>query len=441
MDNLLLSKLKKYNFWDNRPQRLGYFRSEYIEYLVSLLDSNLIKVLSGQRRVGKSYILRQLINFLIENKGVSPFNILYINFELEDFAFSNSAEDFSLLIKTYLGFIESQCPELKNQKIFFFFDEIQQINNWESIINSYHADHTIDLEIFITGSNSKLLSSEFSTLIAGRYINMNVCPFSYKEFLESQKLENSKDTFLQHLLGSSLPEFYSMNNDEAKYNFIKSLKNSIILKDIVQRYEVHNVDLLEKIFLFLANNISNLFSINSIMNKLKSLGYKSNTTTLGNYIRYLEDTFIIHGIDRYDLKGKKILEGEKKYYLNDLAFKNFLFSNFDQNRGNLLENYIFNALIKEGYQVYTGNLSNLEIDFVAQKKINNKNNTLYIQVAYIVQSEELIEREFGNLEKIQDSWTKIVVSLDDITLDHSSGIKHLQAWHFEDFLKHRSNNF
>jgi predicted AAA+ superfamily ATPase len=212
---------------------------------------------------------------------------------------------------------------------------------------------------------------------------------------------------------------------ELKRSYIRTIKDSILLNDIVQRFKIQNIDLLEKIFLFLIDNISNLFSINSIEKKIKNLGYKTNAVTLGNYIKYLEYSFLFFSVERYNIKGKKILEGEKKYYLNDLGFRNYLSSSFDPGITKKLENFVFQTLIQKGYSVYVGTIdSDLEVDFVAEKL----NQRIYIQVTYLLESKEVIEREYGNLEKIKDNWPKYVVSMDKISINPKNGIKHIKAW-------------
>ncbi|MDD9898616.1 MAG: ATP-binding protein, partial [Candidatus Melainabacteria bacterium] len=372
------------------------------------------------------YLLRQIIHHLIHQQEVSAKNIFYINFENEKFSFVRNSNDLSDLVEIYLQEIaESQ------QKIYFFFDEIQEIDAWEKLVNSYKADHTIDCEIFITGSNSKLLSSELATYLTGRFVEIPIYPISYEEYLDIKDIASTQDTLLDYLNHSQLPELIQEEDLELKHSYIRTIKNSILLNDVVRRFRVENIDLLEKLFGFLIDNIANPFSANSIQKAFKQQGYKSNTVTIGNYLRYLEYSFLIYGVDRYDIKGKRILEGEKKFYLNDLGFRNYLSSSFDPGIGKKLENFVFQKLIMKGYQVYVGNLdSNLEVDFVAEKA----GQKIYLQVAYLLDSEKVIEREYGNLEKIHDNWDKYVVSLDKVELKPKEGIKHIQAWKLDQLL-------
>ncbi len=398
---------------------LWFNRSFYLDKILNYLDNiSLIKVLIWQRRVWKSYIMKQIINFLKTQKNISDKNIIYVNLEIDYLKFKNIDE-----LNIY---IKSQIENSKNDKRFYLFlDEIQEINWWEKLINSYRADDKIDIDIFITWSNANLLSSDLSTHLAWRYIDFEIMPFSYDEYLWYFELENSKQNFLNYTNFSWIPELYKLKEDESKINFLKSLKDSIVLKDIVKRYNIKDIDLLERLFFYLAWNIWNLFSFNSIVRKLKWLEILTNTITISNYINFLEKTYIIHSVDRYDLKWKKILEWEKKYYLNDLAFNNFFSSSYDIWWGKKLENIIYNHLRQNWYNVYVWNIWNLEIDFVAEKW----KEILYIQVAYLISDENVFKREFWNLEKIKDNYKKIVLSMDDILVDYK-WIIHQNVWNF-----------
>lgn len=419
-----LKILASYNFWEQNPQKLGFIRHSYLNKFKKCLNNNLIKVITGQRRVGKSYLIRQLINSLISEQGVAAKNTLYINFENEKFSFLNSKEKFIELVDLYF-------KELKPEgKVYFFFDEIQNLHEWEKVINSFHADHTLDIEIFVTGSNSKLLSSELATFLTGRYITQQVFPFSYHEYLGFFKLNKNRETFMKYLLSSQLSATYELNDEETSRLFIKSLKDSILINDIIKRHKIQNADLLEKIFLFLVDNIGGLFSFNAIAKKLKELSINTNIPTLSNYIRYLEESFLIYGVDRYDTKGKKIFESERKYYLNDLGFKNYLSSSFNPVLGKKLENYVFNVLNSLSYKLYVGVVGQKEVDFVAELNGDKR----YFQVAYALDSEKVIEREYNSLEMLDDHWQKYVVSLDEQSFGARNGIKHINAWDFEDFI-------
>jgi predicted AAA+ superfamily ATPase len=424
--NEIYSTLERYNFWDGTIYDFGYERRWYLDRLdASLWTNTLIKVLIWQRRVGKSYILKQFISHLIQNRHITPKNILYLNLEYDDLSFIRTKDDLKMVFDTY----RERSP--KDAKIYLFIDEIQEIHWWEKFVNSLRADHTLEVEIYITWNNSSLLSSELSTYLSGRYLTMDIYPFSFSEYLDFQQKARNKTNYLEYINFSGIPELYNLPGRDLQQSFISSLKDTIILKDLVKRYAIKEVDLLEKIFAFLSSNVGNLFSINAIARKLKSEAINISITTLSNYLRYLQNILVFYGTDRYDLKGKKILEWEKKYYLNDLGFLNFFFSSFDHYAEKKLENAVYNSLIQAGYTVYVGTLWDREIDFVGEKW----NKRIYIQVAYILTDESVIEREYGNLRAVADSYPKYVVSLDDILLptDHH-GIVHLQAWDIETIL-------
>jgi len=417
------AKLKKYNFWDADFPDVGLLRKNYLDKINDFIGNKLIKVLVGQRRAGKSYLLRQIIHSLIA-KGVKPQNIFYINKEYTDFDFISNYTELEDLILTYQ-------QELKPEgKIFLFIDEVQRITGWEHLINSYSQDYTSTYEIFISGSNSQLLSAELATLLSGRYIQFQILPFSYLEFISIKKTGNTKDNFLQYLKSGGLPELFHLPNDETKRHYLSAIKDTVLLHDIIQRYNIKDTRLLDDIFSFLVNNASNLISISSIVKYFAGKNRKANYETVANYIAYLQTTFLIHQVDRFSIKGKEILSGTHKYYINDLAFKNYLYSGFEYGYGYMLENIIYLQLINSDYNVYTGYMRNKEIDFVAIK--NNK--TIYIQVAYLLVDKATIEREYAELEAIPDNYEKFVVSLDDMQLPDKNGIRHVLAWKLNEAL-------
>jgi len=416
----MIEILKKYNFWNNEPIRTGYFRRKYMEQFSKYIDNSLIKVITGQRRVGKSYLFRMLIEWLIINKNVPPNNIFYLNKEIYELDFINTSHMLQLSIDQYLS-------ELKpNGKIYLFLDEIQEIKGWEKIVNSLSHSYINNYEIFITGSNANLLSNELSTYLTGRYLIFNIFPFSYCEYLGFNDLERNKQSYIDYLKNGGMSETYKLHDTEIKCNYYQNLKDSILLKDIVKRYNVRDVNLLEKLMMFIIDSIGSYVSVNKIANHLKSNAYKTNNETIGSYLKYLKDAYIIHESSRYDIKGKKILIGERKFYLNDLGFKYYLSSSFDFGIGKFLENIVYIELRRQGYQVYTGKISGKEIDFIAEKNNEKK----YIQVAYLLADDTVIKKEFGNLELIPDNYEKIVVSLDDVNMGNKNGIKHINAWNF-----------
>ena len=373
----------------------------------------------GQRRCGKSTILKQVIGHLLES-GTPARNILFLNFELHELQW---IKKHTVLIDAIEMYFKKQKP---TGKIYIFLDEIQEIESWEIAVNSFLANERYDIEFFLTGSNANLLSTELSTYISGRYVEISVYPFSFSEYVEYQKINVSKESLIKYIESSGLPELFFLPKRHQKISYISSLKDSILMNDVAKRFQIKNTKLLILLLDFLIDNSGKLFSINNVGKKLEETGVTINMVTLGNYIHYLELTFLVHSAHRYDLKGKKILDGERKYYLNDLGFSNYLQSTFDNNITRRLENFVYMELLRAGYRVYVGQYYSAEIDFVAEKD----NNVLYIQVTYLLHSDDVIAREYGNLEKIRNHWPKWVVSLDDATFPAKNGIQHIHAWEF-----------
>lgn len=420
----LFPLLARYNFWEKPPEALGYIRRAYLDRLGDHVGNRLIKVLVGQRRAGKSVLMLQLIHRLITQNHVSARNILYINFELEHFAALRDKQALQVAVEQYIKTIKPRGRR------YLFFDEIQEVPGWEKIINSLAADTTLNAEVFITGSNSNMLSSELATYLSGRFVCINVYPFSFPEFIAYTNTGCSKVALQKYLTFSGIPQLYQLDSETLQHSFMQALRDTILFNDVIRRHKIQAADLLEKTFAFLVDNIGNLFSLNSLVKKLKAMGVTTNAVTLGNYVRAIEQALLIYGVSRYDVKGKRILEGEKKYYLGDLGFKTFLSSTFDPGLGKVLENYVFNALQNGGYRIYVGTLGHAEVDFVAEKK----DRKLYVQVCYDLTSESVIQREYAGLEKISDHWEKIVVSMDDIRLRPKNGIRHVQAWTFHELI-------
>ena len=416
--------IEKYNLWGAKTFDFGFKREEYTEKIVDFIGNRLIKVLVGQRRSGKSYILRQVGKQLIDN-GVNPENTLFINREFADLDFLRTYKDLDELIKSYK-------KELKPKgKVYIFIDEVQIIEQWEKVINSYSQDYSDSYEIFITGSNSKMLSGELATLLSGRYVSFEVFPYSYSEYLRITGQDKGKQSYMAYMDGGGLPELFMLQKQELKRNYISAIKDTVLLRDIIQRNNIRDPKLLEDIFVFLVNNASNLISISSIVKYFKGQGRRVSYDAISNYIGYIEDTFLIHRCDRYDIKGKDTLSGNAKFYMNDLAYKNYLYPGFGYGFGYLVENLIYLELCRAGFDVYVGFLRNKEVDFVAKKA----DRVIYIQSTYLLSDESTVEREYSALESIGDNFEKIVVSLDDVTLPLRGGIRHLQAWNLKEILQ------
>jgi hypothetical protein len=387
------------------------------------LGNKLVKVLVGQRRAGKSYILRQIASGLL-SAGIKNENILYINKEYIELTSLHNAVELEQLYKAY--------KEVLNPtgKVYIFIDEIQYIEEWERFVNSHSQDFAEPCEVFISGSNSKLLSGELATLLSGRYIEFEVLPYSYTEYCEVTRQKKGSKSYKKFLQSGALPELFNLNDDEMKQNYISSIKDTVILRDIVSRYNIKDVRLLDDLFIYLVNTASNLISITNIINYFASRKRKTNYETLSSYIGYLENSFLIHRAERYNIKGKDIISGNSKYYINDLSYRNYLYTGYDYGIGYLLENAVYLSLRRAGYQVYVGTIKDTEVDFVAIKG----DKKLYLQVSLSLNEEHTREREYRSLKLIEDNYDKYVVSMDDYKIPSNEGIEHISAWDLDDFL-------
>lgn len=418
-----IALLKRFNLWDSNNFDFGYKRNEYTDKIVAYIGNRLVKVLVGQRRSGKSYILRQIAKQLIDN-GVEPKNTLFINKEFTDFDFLKNYKDIDELIKLYKKELNP------SGKIYIFIDEVQLIEGWEKLVNSYSQNFSESYELFISGSNSKMLSGELATLLSGRYVCFEIFPFAYSEYLGIIGQEKGRQSYLDYMNSGGLPELFMLQKQESKRNYISAIKDTVLLRDIIQRHNIRDTKLLEAIFIFLVNNISNLLSVTNIVRYFKNQGRKTSYDAVSTYIGYIEDTFLIHRCDRYNIKGKDTLSGNAKFYINDLSYKNYLYPGYGHGFGYLLENLIYLELCRAGFDVYVGTLRNKEVDFVAKKA----DRIIYLQSAYMLIDEPTVIREYSSLEAIDDNFEKIVVSLDEITLPVKEGIRHIQAWDLLDKL-------
>lgn len=411
------ANIAKYNFWSENVFELGYERVEYLEKIQRFTGNKLIKVLVGQRRTGKSYLLRQILNRLIKS-GVPPQNTFYINKEFVDFDLISDYKDLIQLVEVYK-------TELKPVgKVYLFIDEIQLIDGWERFVDSYSQNFVDSYELFISGSNSQMLSGELATLLSGRYVAFNIFPFGFSEFCLMKNIELSKSSYLEYIQTGTLPELFHLPDQETKRHYISAVKDTVLLRDIIQRYNIKDARLLEDVFMYLVNNAANLISVTGLVNYFKSKNRKTNYETIANYIQYIENTFLVHRADRYNIKGKEIISGTCKFYINDLAFKNYLYSGFGYGMGYMIENAVYLQLRQSSYEVNVGTMRNVEIDFVARKD----DRIIYFQVAFMLIDDETIKREYGAFKSINDNYEKYVVSLDEFLLPVNEGIKHVRAW-------------
>lgn len=398
-------------------------RKFYLEKIVKLIDTEDIKVITGVRRCGKTVLLKQIIDEL-ENRGIASENIIYLSFESSKYKNIRNDDDLD-------EFIFSKTNNL-NGKIYLLFDEIQKVKNWEVSLNSYRVD--LECDIYITGSNSQLLSGELATLISGRYISINMLPFSFKELIQyyDEMHENIDEIklFEQYLIYGGFPGLLNYENEE-KEKYLYDLYSTIVLNDILYKNKVKDLDLLERLMEFMISNIGQLFSANSISKYIKNENRKTTPHTIINYMDYARNAFIFYQIKRENIKQKRKLLISDKYYLVDSGFY-FIFNGSTQrNWGQLLENIVFLELIRQGYSITIGKIQDLEVDFVCRKA----NQIKYIQVSQSILDENTRKREFKSLEKISDSYPKYVISMDSFDFS-ANGIIHLNII---DFLK--SENF
>ena len=377
------------------------------------INTDLIKVFTGIRRAGKSVMLELVKNELKES-GIGEENFLCINFE----QFSNSKFlDVESLYKKITDFQKNT-----KGKIYLFFDEIQEVDGWEKCINSCRID--FDCDIYITGSNAKLLSGELATYLAGRYVEFVIYPFSFAEFFEMNLIKNpnvDKATcFMQFLKTGGMPFLSNFpDDDSAKSQYLIDIYNSVVLKDVVKRNNIRDVDTLERIVAYAFSNIGHIFSATSLSKYFKSENRKISHDTILNYLKFCSDAFLFYKINRYDLEGKKIVTVNEKYYCADHGLREALFGKNIQNIDQVLENIVCLELLRRNYKVYVGKKGDLEIDFIAEKQ----GKKIYIQVAYLLANEETIKREFSVYNFVKDSYPKYVVSMDDLDFSQN-GIIH-----------------
>jgi predicted AAA+ superfamily ATPase len=411
--------LRKYNFWNGNIPELGFVRINYTDKIMNYTGNKLVKVLVGQRRAGKSYLLRQIAKRLLDCK-IAPENVFYLNKEYVELDFVKTYSDLENLLVFYKKELQPKG------KIYLFIDEVQNIEGWEHFVNSHSQNFVEECEIFISGSNSKMLSGELATLLSGRYVQFEIFPFSFTEFAGISGKELSKPTYIEYLESGGLPELLALPNEETRRNYVSAVKDTVLLRDIIQRQNIKDVKLLEDIFVYLVNNASNLVSITNIVNYFKSRNRKTTYDTVSNYVGYIEDTFLLHKAERYDVRGKGTISGNCKYYVNDLSFKNMLYSGFGYGIGYKLENLAYLELRRAGFKVYVGTIQGKEVDFVAMKG----DRKIYIQVAYLLADEQTAEREYAPLEIIPDHYEKMLLTMDDVQFPSRNGIIHNQMWNF-----------
>lgn len=387
-------------------------RELYLSQIERLIDKEPIKIITGVRRSGKTYLLKSIREEL-KSRGVDEENIFLISFESMRY---NRIENFMQLDECIMNLTENA-----RGKVYLLFDEIQNVKNWERSINACRVD--LDCDIYITGSNSELLSGEMATLISGRYYQINVYPFSFEEFLQYKREMENKDTsdldkmFSEYVEYGGMPPIQQVAEQD-KYSYLADIYDTILLKDIVTRHNIRNTDMLNRILDYVIMNFGKKFSAGNIAKYVKHEGRKLAKDTILDYLLYSKNACFIHKAPREDIKGKKVLEHNEKYFLVDHGFYQARFGEIE-NMGSILENIVYIELLRRGYDVKVGMIGKNEIDFVCRKD----KEKIYIQVTYQLENDETKDREFSGLEKINDNFDKYVLSMDKLDFS-GNGLKH-----------------
>ena len=382
-------------------------RPAYLERVKPFIGKNIIKVFTGQRRVGKSYLLFQLIQLIREQEPEAE--VLYINKEDLVFSTIKTGHDLNDFVMAH---------KRKSGRTYVFIDEIQEIVHFEDALRSLLLHRDIDL--YCTGSNANLLSADVAGYLSGRAIEMTVYSLSYEEFLLFHKLNDAPRALEKYIKYGGLPYLKHLElTDAIVFEYLKNIYSTIVYRDIINRYAIRNVPFLEQLVLFLAGNVGSLFSAKKISDFLKSQQVNIAPNQVQTYIQYLVNAFLVHKVQRYDIIGKRVFEFGEKYYFENLGIRHGLWGYRPEERGKIIENIVYNQLLFKGYSVKVGVLGSAEIDFVGEKDGEKR----YIQVALTMNETKTIEREFGNLQKISDNYAKEVVTLDDFQGNTFKGIK------------------
>ena len=387
-------------------------REEYLNVLKRFKDKKIIKVVTGIRRCGKSTLLEIYKDYLLKN-GVLKEQIIYINLEDLKFNFLNDYMDLYNYINDNLA---------ADKKNYVFIDEVQIIDKFPKAVDSLFIKNNVDL--YITGSNANLLSSELATLLSGRYIEVKMLPLSFKEYKSAFKNLNNEELYRKYISNGSLPFTISLETEDDVSIYLSSIYNDIIIKDIMIRKKITDETMLRSVANFIMDNIGNLISINNIANTMKSDGRNINVRTVERYLEGYTEVFFLYKASRYDIKGKQYLKTGEKYYVADLGFRYFILGRKIGDYGHILENVVYLELLRRGYDVFIGKVDEYEVDFVAI----NRDGKLYIQVAdtlkgYDGNDTKILERELRPLQKINDNYEKIILTSDPIPLANEEGIK------------------
>ena len=386
-------------------------RTEYLNKLIALKDKQVIKVVTGVRRCGKSTLFRLFQEYLKKN-GVSEKQIQSINFE--DMAYSDLLEPKSL-------YNHVMKNAQKGKKNYIFLDEIQNVKDFQKAVDSLYIQEGFD--IYITGSNAFLLSGELATLLSGRYMEIKMLPLSFKEFISAQEKPNLPEEFSRYMEYGSFPYVLQMDDEASIRNYLSDILNSIVVKDVLTRHKISDTSDVLRILRFIFDTVGNVISVKKISDSMTFAGYKITPQTVEKYITALTESFILYAASRYDIKGKKYLQSGDKYYLVDTGIRYALLGKKGTDTGHLLENIVYLELLRRGYTVFVGKLANTEVDFVAV----NQDGTSYYQVSQSVADERVLERELKPLQSIKDHYPKYLLTLDYVPDGDYEGIKRMNV--------------
>jgi len=397
-------------------------RGTYLKQLAPFINKPQVKILTGIRRSGKSSVLL-LLKEELRSRGVSKDRIIHINLESFEYADLHQA-------KKLYHFVKQRIK--KSERYYLLLDEIQEAEGWEKAVNSFLVD--FDVDIYLTGSNSHLLSSELSTYLAGRYVEIPIYTLSFNEYLRFRnhyfpnEIQELKKAFLLYLHFGGFPVIHTTDyTEETTYKVVYDIYSSVILRDTLQRYKIRDIELLERVVKYAFDNIGNTFSGKNVADYFKSQQRKIDINTVYNYLTALEGAFILYRTPRYDIKGKEKLKTQEKFFVSDLSLIYAVMGFRDRMIAGILENVIFLELKRRGYQVFVGKLDEKEIDFIAEKR----GEKVYVQIAYKLENESTVEREFSSLLAIEDQYPKYVVTMDEIWTESIEGVQHV---HIADFL-------
>ena len=411
------------NYWDGRFPDTGFARKSYTNRIFGYIGNKLIKVLFGQRGAGKSYLLRQIMVHLLD-EGVSARNVLYISRSFTDSGFISGREGLEELLSVYR---ERLHPV---GKIYIFIEEIQNIDGWEEFVRAHSQDYVNSCELFISGSNRRMIPCDTEGIPDRHYVSFEVFPFSYAEYIEKESEEVSDKSYASYMEQGGLPRLSAFPSEESKWNYVSSLKDTALFRDVVKRYRIKDPRLFEDTLIYLVEHLSGLVSVTNLVSHFTAQKRKTSYDTIANYISYLEDVFLIHRVERCQVRTKEVVLGTCRYYINDWAFMHYLYPFFVREREVKFRNHVCLELKHAGYRVNVGVHRNKVIDFMARKD----DRIIYIQCVSTLENEVATQASYASLESIQDNYEKWVVSLDKTMLPSKEGIRHIQAWKLAEML-------